>query len=380
MARKGFFSLLKNKMKQDFGGRYVAHVIAECLFQNPEIAKSIWGILPSKFSIETEWGFGSRRSDLALINQENGEALALLEIKYEDHGDEKNNEQLRDYIKYCNENRIPFVYLTKFPPPARDYSLIKERYLSYSELRKRLILADADSPVIDMLIEFLGEESFMYNEITNEDALQLLMLRAVKSSHRHGFGRLNTYSRMTNDVPDIFNTVINNSAALGSMLYEKISFRDLDGCPEIRIKRPVTNFRFTPYFNAAKLKKYLSDLNMGDGEPVYLKIDAEATEFWSASHICLSSSPPYLYLHIGVMYYLDTESKKLSTRIYSEIESDREFTYSDKEVELGVTENNAYKYGIDVVVDAISDAVLGKDKINDEHRNILSRVSDLLTK
>jgi hypothetical protein len=180
---KGFFSRIKGKMSQEFGGRYLGEVLAEVFRQEPSMTEILWGKRFRNFSIVTDNDYlksGKRLADIAMMSLDSNETIAIAEIKYDDEKSKFSDQQLEDYLKFASDRKICFVYLTKnFLPTTQKKLLAKYKpvgcHLLYSELGEKLenwIGKNPDNCYGRLLSEFLRDEGIMWNKKFNEKAVK----------------------------------------------------------------------------------------------------------------------------------------------------------------------------------------------------------------
>jgi len=197
---QSFLSRFKDKLNADYGGRYVAAVLAEAIQDEPRLIEHLWGRIrkPPTYTITTEWCFDGqarrRFADLAILDKDD-RPIALLEVKYEDHKSTRNSAQLDDYLKFCRSNkRVSFKCFTKHQLPDVDLRRIgRPRQLSYAKL-VRALEGDkrlASSPICNLLCRFFREEGEMFNQL-DQSGLEFF-IRRLSGYSKQGGGRPNTY-------------------------------------------------------------------------------------------------------------------------------------------------------------------------------------------
>lgn len=345
-----FFSKIKNMFAVDYGGRYLSYVLSEVIRQEPKVAETLWNnekiFRNKKFLINEEWCFSdrNRRADIAAIGAISREPIALLEIKYEDHKKPENEGQLSDYLDFCDnrDEPIPFVYLTKHLPPKSDLELVgKERHLSYSQLAKNLSFIKA-SPVVEMLIQYLKEEGYMFQENISRDSLILLIVNCTNFPYNHGFGRLTTHDRMASDVPRTFQALLNNTGILGNRFHDHI-------CSDFFKLRPTVEFKFAPYVDANKAAESFHELKDNEeGEYVAVTDDlVKGGEFWITASTKLPGGDEFLFLRFGIYCYLEkgwSREEALQISLFSRIDGRRIDPFEEEEyISLNISEDVAYK-------------------------------------
>ena len=262
---KGFFSRIKGKMSQEFGGRYLGEVLAEVFREEPSMTEVLWGRKLKDFTIVTDNDYHDsfkRLADLAVINRNTGDTIAIAEIKYDDEKGSFTEKQLKVYLEYASKNKIPFIYLTKNFLPSKQLLLLKEYklarcHLLYSELGENLEKWLQKNPTNCyglLLADFLRDEGIMWNKKFSKKAIKALIIKTGRFPHKSGHGRLVSESRMTEDIPAAFTAIMGNIAILGRVLQDEID-------PERAIVSisPSTDFSFNPHYSIKKLKKLLAD-------------------------------------------------------------------------------------------------------------------------
>ena len=310
-----FFKEIKNKLrdeKEDYGGRYLALILREVINEEPDVASEIWGSKLKNFKTTKEWSFqgrrGPRSADLAATDVASGDALALLEIKYEDHKSEKNTEQLQDYLDYCEKRGLPFVYLTRHLPPDSDLDLVeKKRHCSYSELVQKLEKSKVHgSPVVGMLCDFLREDGFVFQPRIDKDALKLLIAKSALLSDRTKYSD----QRITTEVPRTFETILNNVSVIGDLFYAEHG----DGTGFFK-QRPKLDYRFVPQIDVTKAHRHFTE-----EEEEVVELDpnwVSSADFW-ASAVFRFPGTKWAGFDLGFVFSLERGAKEnVSSDLYS---------------------------------------------------------------
>lgn len=331
----GFFKSFKDRLSQDYGGRYVAIVLKELFLGSPAAAKAVFGRDIDFDTVDVEVSLGTfggglrseRRADIALFSVDR-EIVALVELKYEDQKNERNHAQLADYIKflrrYGGKRPPPLVVITKSPLPEGEERLIRRHSaivncISYGEVVCRIRHLAAGSPVVKMVVEYLEEEAPMFRKI-DKDALQLLMLNALNVNG--GLGRQHTHAKIE-AAPQMLANLIENMSILGDAFHH--------GCAPGKV-RPIPRFIFVPEVKASdwdSAGKHIND--RGRIEPRRI----HSGNLWVYYRFNLYKWRAVLELGFGVK--LDVNLKNpLKTFLYAEVwhRKQRESDFLSKVVNL----------------------------------------------
>jgi len=184
--KNSFFSRFKQSLGSDYGGRYYAAVMTECINSDPSLAEAIFGWkFKESFKATVEWSFPgvstNRRADIAILEESSQILLGLIEIKYEDELLDGIDKQLDDYLRIVKQEGIAFAYVTIYSPKPEHIEKLNAlggRHIYFSDIynaicRKR-------SPIARMFAEFLREEMPVFEDMKNHDkALELLLVKGL---------------------------------------------------------------------------------------------------------------------------------------------------------------------------------------------------------
>lgn len=328
---KSFFSRIKGKMSQEFGGRYLGEVLAEVFREEPSMMEILWGKKFNNFTLVTDNDYlesRDRLADLAVISRNTGKTIAIAEIKYDDEKGLFSESQLGDYLKYASDNKIPFTYLTKNFLPSKQRALLakyrlEDCHLLYSELGENLekwLQKNSNNCYGQLLAGFLRDEGIMWNKKFSEKAIKALIIKTGRFPYKSGHGRLVAESRMTEDIPAAFAAIMGNIAILGRVLHD-----ELDPERELISTSPSTDFSFNPHYSIKKLHKLLEDNSSDEnGDELVIHRGHEIVVggdfyIWSrfvlpaTSYLCFSPSICFslkkggggLEVSVGALVYVD---------------------------------------------------------------------------
>ena len=267
---KSFFSRFKDCLNADYGGRYFTAIIEQGILDNPALLKILFPTVDnniikrfeSECTLRVEYRFPSvtkksdhRRADLAVLY--GGEAIALLEVKYEDEKGKENRYQLTDYLRFAKkDNNLCITYLTQYIPPQKDLEFLKKagrgniRHMLYSELYRGINRLNEKGAVARLILEFLEETMGIYKTEINEKALILLVVKGLTLRHQTGFRRLVSDENIS-DIPDTLSVLIGDLKTLG--------YRFVSQFGNYFKSRPSITFGFEPEFNYRMLLKDIED-------------------------------------------------------------------------------------------------------------------------
>lgn len=319
----GFFKQLKSWCSEDTGGRYVSLVLSELfnVSESHKLVSELFGKSIDYATVATEFTFmAGRRADLAFLDEED-KPVAIIEVKYHDHKNERNHAQIADYLKFCGKRKIPFLVITKNRLPDNDEKQIKKHkfasIVSYSQLvHKMSKYHSKDSSAISKLVQsYFEEESLMFAKICKAD-LQLLLISALNVHNRHGLGRQLSRERIVK-AADALRRLIENVTLLGDEIH--YSYMESNVFP----KRPSAGFYFAPEFSKKAVSKVRKDLE-GDSKERYYSISDERIRdgrlvVWYGYTVKNSPSSGFCWLGIGIVAELHTSCKSapLTTSLFA---------------------------------------------------------------
>jgi len=272
-------------------------------------------------NIEIELPFkNGRRADIAFLN--NGNVVALVEVKYEDQKSERNHAQFQDYIYFCTQHHIPFRVITKEPLPYKEELLLKKnnafaKSFSYGHIIHRIkALKLSHDAIARMVCEYLEQEALMFTRIRKED-LQLLMLNALNVRYNHGLGKQRTRDKILK-VGDTLKGMISNVTLIGDDIH--------NSCMESRLfpKRPPTSFFFSPQFSTKDVARLIKEWEKNpkrDTEIDSQKIRAGRLVVSYGYTIKDEHGNGRCFLEFGIIAELKTtrKSRPVETYLYAEI-------------------------------------------------------------
>lgn len=393
---KSFFSRIKGKMSQRFGGRYLGEVLAEVFRQEPSMTEILWGKKIRNFSIVTYNDYlescgGSRKriADLTVISKDSGEPIARAEIKYDDEKTPFSDIQLEDYLKNASGKKIHFTYLTKnFLPKKQRGILAKYKlencHLLYSQLGENLdkwIEKNPDNCYGRLLADFLRDEGVMWNKKFNEKAIKTLIIKAGRFPHKSGHGKLVSESRMTKDVPAAFAGLMSNIAILGRVVHD-----EFDPKKELVSTTPSTDFSFDPHYSIKALRKLLENENAEDSEDELVLTrweNAVVGGDFSVKSLFTVPGDPYLGFLVYLCFSLKKGGEGLETSIGARVYGDKlEDTWQSFEPfqikvddgDFNLDEKKIRTLALKHIVKAISNCVRGEKQLEKTARARLVKI------
>jgi hypothetical protein len=323
-----FFSRFQNKLKQDYGGRYLAYLLEELLTEVPELLTDIFCDLSRDeatdpaFEIEYEFTKDPRRrADLAVFGR-GRKLIGLIEIKDEDHKSQRNEEQLLAYLDFVRRNPgTRFTIISKHALSARLESHLKKYHQSDARVRQKPLLlgelyravSARNSPVGKMFCDYLRDKGVTYESIELSRQMPYLLLQLAAPDSAGGFGRIREKANVAN-VPQVFNTLLGNADVLGTWFYDRFG----SGI----FKKPFTpHFAFHPYYEPTKLKekleKHLREHKPRDNPYFYPDMAALAADLDIGARAKLDEETA---LWIGYRFTLDLNgTAEIETKMRAEL-------------------------------------------------------------
>jgi hypothetical protein len=196
---RSIFSWIRDKLEQDYGGRYFSTALQATLEFDPRFARYIFSDFGPKFSsqiikgltcgeyqITIEWPYVGRsgkhrRADLAITSTaDKKRPIAILEVKYEDHQAKSNLEQTRDYLGLLKQfPECKLVILSKHRLPEQITGQLKRAGGSAASVLWNRIFLRAheknNSPIIEWMLAFIKEESMIFHQKLIQRDLRYLM-------------------------------------------------------------------------------------------------------------------------------------------------------------------------------------------------------------
>jgi hypothetical protein len=120
--------------------------------------KELWDVKANKFPFDGPATGRCRLADLCILYK--GKPLAVAEIKVEDQNEDDPTGQLKDYVAFAKQQKIPFHYITKY-----TLTISEERKLKGAEkwARRHYEIAAAldkrkDQQIAQMIVEYLKDQ------------------------------------------------------------------------------------------------------------------------------------------------------------------------------------------------------------------------------
>ncbi|MEW6166789.1 MAG: hypothetical protein AB1651_03695 [Pseudomonadota bacterium] len=376
--KKSFFGRFKSHLKQDFGGRYLGAVLAECINAEPGIAKTLWGISidPRHHAVTAEWVFPGkdkgRRADLVVLKKKDRQLVALAEIKYEDHKLDSTGAQLKDYLDLVErQSGLAFVYLTKHAPKHEDKWKVQQaghRAYTYGDLFQALHANKGlrGNHTAQLLMDFLREEGYVFTQNIDAQDVKALIAQTCGFPQAAGLGKLfsgATYERTT----DALQQILANAAVLGDSFYEQygaVAFGN----------RPFTRFTSLPWINKTGMKLLAKELD--DYDEVYLprrSISGGSLFVWSQMRFAGKSG--WMYLYIEQSYELSTGTDhKLKIRLGGTIDTERARHEHWRKVGLNTTLDKLREVVRQLVKASLGDALADQAHFGGDKRKALAKL------
>jgi hypothetical protein len=304
---KSFFSRLQNKFSASFGGRYIEHIIKEISINDkiiiealfPKIKKDISNELWISSHVEIEHAFDDRIADIALISNDNGSILALAEIKYDDHKNEKNSGQIDGYIKYCEKNKIPFSYITQYYPPKNDIKKIEKKYTHrlFSDLANHL-KDNKHGELVGLFINFLEDKGLIMVDLDTQIVGKLLVRLF---SPRKKQGRMNKLEDMTTKIPDSFAGLMTNINLISQEMYRYFP----------STQKPYIDFTLRPAYHRVKD----SDLDEQEFEPEEKQKNGGILYIFGRSKLD-TGNKKWAYIEFGYYFEVKKENQDYNSNLY----------------------------------------------------------------
>lgn len=297
-------------------------ILEQVIIDTPALAKAIFPSLDKtaigkikngNAQIAIEWSFPGqnnkrRIADLAIVEAE--KAIALCEIKYEDHLSPGNRAQLDDYLHYAKKEGAAFTYLTQYTPPQSSMERLAKakarnidaEHLYYRELYGKI--ENLEGQTISMFRDFLKDQHVIYKNHLDRRAqksLQYLMASGLYIRHNHGMGALKDEETVRGG-PKLLGDLLGNSASLADWFRSEM--------PDIFSQRFRPSFGFEPIFlDKAKFQ--------GDSDWRYIEPKHRSGGyFWVfADGRIPVPSPQYLGMNIGYEFELDVDADGVDQKI-----------------------------------------------------------------
>ena len=306
-----FTRLQSSYFDASYGGRFVEHLIQELSIEEPTIINELFrnqikfNPKEDEFIVEYEYK-QNRIADIAIISKSTQYVKGIVEIKYDDHNKSDNYDQLKDYLKFCKKNEIPFIYLTQYYPPIQDLNLLnqyqKSSHLLYSTFGE--LLLKKKNPIILLLVNYFKDKGYMFTTI-DEKTLWKLLVRFFNPWG--GQGRIRAKDDIIEGIPATFGNVINNMNIISI---------DINSNLKEFFKKPSIDFYLEPFVEKRRIEKLIkeSTKKASLSIPTNCKGGGCLTVYLSCP-----ISNTNLYFEYGFYFKILPKQKKFKTYIYSSI-------------------------------------------------------------
>lgn len=308
-----FFTRIQNKFDASYGGRYIETILKEISIEDERISKFL-SKTKERCRITTEHRFfvnGKERiADIAIESVESNEIAGLVEIKYDDHLNEKNHAQLADYIDYCRAKSLSFIYLTQYYPPKQDIDLVKESgfsHILFSQLALELNKKNTNQ-VTQLFISYLEDRGLIMKNIKTESIYKLLVRLFTPISNQ---GKIQNNKAMIDEIPSALQALMNNMSILSIEISRYVDVKRI----------PVIDFRFWPSFKFTK--KDLRELLDDEDHSGYLGMEKNGGEMCIFAQSVIidtnDNKDDYLYIRYGYSLIIEKGQQDYTTFLYAQI-------------------------------------------------------------
>lgn len=210
---KGLLSKLQSYFKTSFGGRYVEYLIKETIEEQPKLAKLLFDVKrPNTLQVEYRFRIDGRTriADLAFFDVETERPTCLIEIKYDDHKNPSNAEQLDHYLKFCQKQNCKFVLLSQHVPPKDLLKKLpdKKALVLFSDLADKL--KSSEESVGGLLKRFFFDRGLVMHKFEKKDLANLKSFLFRLLNPWGGQGRSQNKEAMGGGAAEAFGNLLRN--------------------------------------------------------------------------------------------------------------------------------------------------------------------------
>jgi hypothetical protein len=319
-----FFSGIQSYFKGEFGGRYIAVLLAEVCAVDPAPFRRFFReeFNNQKYSsglltLEPEFPFGTpgepRRADLVAVLD--GKPATLIELKFRDKlmpevG--RKRAQLSEYLRFCRRKKLNFMLLSKEPPSyaeLAEISAYRQRRVNFSRLAVHL--GQSSNPASQLLYKYFREKGLVV-ETLNQDILYRLFHRLLKPwGHA---GRINSRDTLS-EGPVQFQALLSNMRLIATDLGPRFKLADVATARSATI-----DFHITANVSADSLRSCLKTKGTADGIEVPDEARRGGLVYVYATH-SMGGMSKWLYLEYGIGFELQPgKNRSLSPFLYATID------------------------------------------------------------
>ncbi len=210
---KSLFSRLQSYFDASFGGRYVEFLIKETIEEQPKLATLLFGVERSD-TLRVEHPFRidgqTRIADLTFFDEKTERPTCLVEIKYDDHKNPSNAEQLQHYLKFCQKQNCKFIFLSQHLPTEdlRKKMPSLETLVLFSDLADKL--KSSEGSVGGLLRSFFVDRGLVMHKFESRDLANLKSFLFRLLNPWLGQGRSQTKDAMGGGAAEAFGNLLRN--------------------------------------------------------------------------------------------------------------------------------------------------------------------------
>ena len=244
---KGLFCRLQSYFSSSFGGRYVEYLIKEAIEEQPKLAALLFGV--NRFdTLEVEYRFRiggrTRIADLAFLDAETERPTCLVEIKYDDHKNPGNAEQLEYYLRFCDKENCEFVFLSQHLPTGDLQKKLQNReaLVLFSDLAEKL--KSSEESVGGLLRRFFVDRGLVMHKFESRDLANLKSFLFRLLNPWGGQGRSQNKDAISGGAAEAFGNLLRNMNIIAKEVAANVPGRS-----------PTIDFDLDPWVEPKKLRK-----------------------------------------------------------------------------------------------------------------------------
>ena len=373
---RSFFTRIQNKFSSSFGGRYVETILKEISKNDTFIIKHLFPTVKEEGILELEYNFISngndRIADIALISTTTGKLLALAEIKYDDHNNPKNAAQLEDYIDFCKETNIQFVYLTQYYPSSDDINYLKESHFThilFSEYAFK-ILNKNTSELSRLFVDYIRDKGLMMEKIKTDHIGKFL----VRLFNPYKGQRVQCNIDMIQNIPETFSSLMTNINVISQEISQYL----------IKNRTPTIDFFLNPTFKLSKktIKNLSDEKSKGKVNFIPEENDRNGGELYIFARSNLKNKHAehdWFWIEFGFAFSIEKNTKEYTTNLYCTIKGQATTTdhYISKNIGNSIVSNKekCIKYTKKLISEALT-SVISDSGIKNIHKKQLESIKE----